>query len=502
MVTPPPGMKRAVCATLCFLALMLAQQEARATGPLGDNGSRIRTSAYAIDLAAGPPVLGTRALGLGGAYVAIAEGTDGNSQNPAAPAVRSAHSQYHVDYDFGVTLTFPSTFTDTDFFNTGRGPTDLRRSDQSEFVLLAPTGNLQIGAWGVGLGLEVQRYGLVRRESPEVVGEEELVRAQISVFRTYLARSVNQGQIVAGLGFHLTSFDVTTQDEIFTRSGNIFTTRGVNLEGGMLWRPNDRAYRAGFALRAPVLTEVDSQGQSIGGDVVFGDPESSEAFFFPRSVKRPWSVDVGAAVQLGARPLNPPWIDPVERLRALDRWKRARDRQRQRWLANAARIGPDMVLALRGELEDEARADEKVAADAEARLYARIAKRYAELSRRYVLLSFAVHVDGRVQSSVGIESFLQQTVDRSGERVTYSPRVGIEGEPIANWLKLRSGLYLEPSRFRGGDPRPHGTVGFDAGLFEWNAFGLANRDTRWRFGAALDTARAYFAWGVSAGAWH
>ncbi|HMR80517.1 MAG TPA: hypothetical protein PKD61_35655, partial [Polyangiaceae bacterium] len=86
MVTPPPGMKRAVCATLCFLALMLAQQEARATGPLGDNGSRIRTSAYAIDLAAGPPVLGTRALGLGGAYVSIAEGTDGNSQNPAAPA--------------------------------------------------------------------------------------------------------------------------------------------------------------------------------------------------------------------------------------------------------------------------------------------------------------------------------------------------------------------------------------------------------------------------------
>jgi hypothetical protein len=491
-----------VFSALCGVACLLVPHSALATGPIGDNGSRIRTSAYAIDLAAGPPVLGTRALGLGGAYVAIAEGTDGNSQNPAAPAVRSAHSQYHVDYDLGVALTFPSTFVDTDFFNTGRGPTDLRHSDQSEFVLLAPTGNLQFGAWGVGLGFEVQRYGLVRRENPEVVGEEELVRAQISVLRTYLARSVNQGQIVAGMGLHLTSFDVTTRDEIFTRSGNIFTTRGVNLEGGMLWRPNDRAYRAGFALRAPVITEVDSRGRSVAGDVVFGDPDSSEAFYFPRSVKRPWSADIGAAVQLGARPLNPAWIDPVERLRALDRWKRARKKQRRRRLADAERVGPDMVLAVRADLDDEARADEKVAADAEARLYARIAQRYAELSRRYVLLSFAVHIDGRVQSSVGIESFLQQTVDRSGELVTYSPRVGVEGEPIANWLKLRSGLYLEPSRFRGGHPRPHGTVGFDAGLFEWHAFGLASRNTRWRFGAVLDSARAYFSWGISVGAWH
>ncbi len=484
------------------IALSLATRAAFATGPLGDNGSRIRTSAYAIDLAAGPPVLGTRALGLGGAYVAIAEGTDGNLQNPAAPAVRSAHSKHHVDYDFGVTLTFPSTLSDADFFNTGRGPTDLRRSDQSEFLLLAPIGNIQVGAWGGGLGLEVQRYGLVRRQNPEVEGEEELVRAQISVLRTYLARSVNQGQIVAGMGLHITSFDVTTRDEIFTRSGNIFSSRGVNLEGGMLWRPNDRAYRAGFALRAPVLTEVDSRGRAIRGDVVFGDPDSSEAFFFPRSVKRPWSADVGAAIQLGDRPLNPAWIDPVERLKALDRWNRARQRQRRQRLSEAKRIGPDMAAAVQEDLDDEARADEKAMADAEARLYARITQRYNALSRRYVLLSFALHIDGRVQSSVGIESFLQQTVDRSGEHVTYSPRLGVEAEPIANWLKVRSGLYVEPSRFRGGDARPHGTFGFDAGLFEWNAFGLASHDTRWRFGAALDTARAYFAWGVSAGVWH
>lgn len=484
------------------LAMLLTVFGARAAGPLGENGSRISTSAYAIDLASGPPVLGTRALGLGGAYVAIAEGTDGNSQNPAAPAVRAAHSQNHFDYDFGVTLTFPSTFAETDFFNTGRGPTDLRRSDQSDFVLLAPVANIQLGAWGVGVGMEVQRYGLLRRENPEVRGEEELVRAQISVLRTYLARSVNQGQIVAGMGFHITSFDVTTRNEIFTRSGNIFTTRGVNLEGGLLWRPNYRPYRLGFALRAPVITELDARGRSVGGDVVFGDPAAPDAIFFPRSVKRPWSTDVGVAVQLGERPLNPPWIDPVERLRALDRWKRQRRSERGRRLAEAKRQGAAMAESVAEELREEARMDESKAAVAEEKLYARIAQRYAQLSRRYVLLSAALHVDGRVQSSVGIESFLQQTVDRSGEEVSYSPRVGVEGEPIPNWLKVRSGIYVEPSRFRGGFARPHGTVGFDAGLFEWTAFGLAASDTRWRFGAAIDTARAYFAWGISAGVWH
>ncbi len=440
-------------------------------------------------------------MGLGAAYVAIAEGVDGNLQNPAAPAVRTAHSLDHVDYDVGVTLLFPSTLASTDYFNTGRGPTDLRRSDQSEFFLLAPAANLQVGAWGLGLGLDVQRYGLQRRVNPEVLGEEELVRAQISTFRTYLARAVDEGQLVGGLGLQVTALDVTTRNELFTRTGNVFSTRGVSLEGGALVRPTHWPYRVGFAVRAPVLTEVDARGARVRGDLVLGDPDSAEAVYFPRTVKRPWSADLGAAVQIGARPLNPPWIDPVERVDALRRWSEARTKWRRERRRMAAMTGPDAEAEMIEELRAEAQRDERALIGALRRFDALMEERYRGFSRQYVLISASLHVAGRVTNAVGVESFLQQTVDRSGERVTFSPRLGMETEPIAHWLKVRGGTYLEPSRFRGGSSRLHSTLGFDAAAFRWSAFGLADSTTRWRAGAAIDVARAYLSWGVSVGVW-
>src|SRR5690606_33007309 len=117
-------------------------------------------------------------------------------------------------------------------------------------------------------------------------------------------------------------------------------------------------FRVGFALRAPVLTEVDSPGeQVITGDVVIGDPTSPEAIWLPRSVKRPWSGDLGVAVQLGSRPLNPPWVDPVERFRLVERWQRRRARQRRAALRRAARLGPDERREVGYELRHEARRD-------------------------------------------------------------------------------------------------------------------------------------------------
>lgn len=494
------AVKRAAVA-LAAIACALAPRVAGAAGPLGPNGTRIRTSDYAIDLTGGPLLLGTRALGLGGAYVAIAEGIDGNLQNPASPAVRATWSEDHVDWDLGVGLLFPSTFSGSDFYNTGRGRTDLRRSDPSEFALLAPAGNLQVGAWGVGLALDLQRFGLERRIDPTGTGQEELVRAQFSVLRTYLARAVDDGQVVGGLGFHVTALDVTTKDEIFTRQGNVFTTRGVNLEGGLLWRPNYEPFRVGFALRAPVLSEVDSKGRSVAGDIVIGDPAARGAIFLPRRVKRPWSADAGVALQLGPRPLNPPWIDPVTRLRAVDRWLERRERDRRRRLSRARGQGADVAAAVAVELDAEARDDARKVAAIEGRLRVLLRERYQRLSRQYVLLSAAVHADGRVGSAVGVESFLQQYVDRSGEAITLSPRIGVETEPVAHWIKVRAGSYLEPSRFRGGSARTHLTAGFDTALVRWSVFGLFDRETRWRLSGAVDGARDYFGWGASLGVW-
>jgi hypothetical protein len=491
-------MKRAL---LVVAAVASLAHRARADGPLGPNGSPVRTSSYAVDLAGGPVLAGSRALGLAGAYVAIAEGVDGNVHNPAAPAVRAAWSSTHVDYDATLGLLFPGTLASTDFYNTGRGQTDLRRSDPREFALLAPAGNLQVGPWGAGLGLELFRYGLLRQPNPALGGEEEVVRAQFSTVRTFLARAVDDGQMVGGIGLHVTALDVTTKDEIVTREGNLFTTRGVSLEGGLLWRPTGERFRLGLAVRAPVTTDVDARGKAVGGDIVLRDPASPNAFWMPRRVKRPWSADVGVAVQLGPRPLNVGWLDPVVVMRRVDRHLERRERSREQRLERAERLGPDAAAEAELELDRESDADARYRARQRERLGELLRQRYAELPRSYVLLSAALHADGDVANAVGVESFLQGYVDRSGESVTLTPRLGAETEVVPSWVKLRGGSYLEPSRFRGGTSRLHGTFGFDARLFEWSLFGLLHDDERLALGAAIDGARQYLGWAVSLGIW-
>lgn len=484
-----------------LVALLALAKPALADGPLGANGAPIRTSDYAVDLSGGPVLAGSRALGLAGAYVAIAEGVDGNSFNPAAPAVRAAWSSTHVDYDASLGLMFPGTLASTDFYNTGRGRTDLRQSDPREFTLLAPSANLQIGPWGAGLGLELFRYGLLRQPDPTLGGEEEVIRAQFSTVRTFLARAVDDGQIVGGIGLHVTALDVTTKDEIVSREGNVFTTRGVSLEGGLLWRPTGERFRLGVAVRAPVTTDVDARGRAVGGDIVLRDPASPNAIWLPRRVKRPWSADVGVAVQLGPRPLNVAWLDPVLVMRRVDAYLEARQAKRETRRERAERLGPDALESTELELAREDEADERYRDQQRERLDGLLHHRYTGMPRRYLLLCAALHADGDVASSVGVESFLQGYVDHSGERVTLTPRFGAETEAIPTWLKLRGGTYLEPTRFRGSSPRLHGTFGFDTRLFDFDLFGLLHEDDALALGGAIDGARQYLGWAVSLGIW-
>src|SRR5687767_15471898 len=113
----------AVCA---FVATsLLALGRATAGGPLGENGEPIETSRYSIDFFEGPVYSGARVVGLGGAYVAVAEDVDGDLHNPAAPAVRPYYSSDNFDYWLGVAVAFPADIENMDFFNSG-SPTAVR----------------------------------------------------------------------------------------------------------------------------------------------------------------------------------------------------------------------------------------------------------------------------------------------------------------------------------------------------------------------------------------
>jgi hypothetical protein len=109
-----------------------------------------------------------------------------------------------------------------------------------------------------------------------------------------------------------------------------------------------------------------------------------------------------------------------------------------------------------------------------------------------------------VKDALGVESFIERTVQRSGHEASWSPRVGVETEAIPNWTRLRAGTYLEPSRFetnpRGA--RAHGTLGFEQRLFPWEVFGLLPEGSIFRVSGCIDVAQAYFTWGIAIGMWH
>ena len=124
------------------------------------------------------------------------------------------------------------------------------------------------------------------------------------------------------------------------------------------------------------------------------------------------------------------------------------------------------------------------------------------MNRFFVLFAASMLVSGSVEEAVGVESLVAQTVNRSGEKTVISPRVGIESGVVPEWLKLRAGSYIEPTRFQGSEPRVHVTAGLDVKLLVWNVFGLWPDDYMWRLGVGSDSARDYYTWGVTIAGWY
>lgn len=480
--------------TLVLGAALSIALPARADGPLGPNGAAIATSNYTVDLTQGPVLAGTRVIGLAGAYVAIAEGTDGNTQNPATPAVRVPWSYDYFDYDLGFGITFPTSIGSSDYFNSGRD-TDLA-DNQDGFVFLNVAANIQLGTWGAGLTLDYQRYSL----QSEVAGtgplQGEALFAQFGVTHLIGARTIADGQLALGVGLRGAGMVIRNESPSSGEPRDLFSTEALAPEVGALWRPNDLPFRVGGALRASVVTEVTASDVTpdANGDLVIGTPPDPSAIYLPREIVLPWEASVGVAVQFGPRPFNPRWIDPEAELANLKRFMRWRERERER---NRRAKSEDDPERARLEALDAAHV-EREALELEQRLRAR----YMAMKRFYLLVSASVLATGELEDAVGVESFLARVVHRSGREVTYSPRLGVESEVVPDWVKLRAGTYFEPSRFEGIDGRLHGTFGFDAKLFAWTVFGLFDEDTAWRASAAVDNARGYFGWSVSVGVWH
>jgi hypothetical protein len=445
--------------------------------------AKLSGGAFNVDLVNGPIVGPNRVVGFGGAYTALGYGIENATITPAAYAARTLWETRWFAWDITADLS-PGPLRRIDFINDGRGETK-----SSDFLFVTVGAGAVVGNVGVGAIVRSQYYRI--GENTDV----NLILANYGLCYAFL-----QGQLLVGVAARTAALTLS-KDGIgilgsFTRSGP---------EAGAILGPADRPYRIGVTARTALHAENE---QSTTSDL---------GFTAPRAVVLPAELQVGFAYQFGARPLNRRWMNPHDRERDLRNEMLVRRLQRQRKQVEReqpdARRGNSVAAFqldwLREPQDPEfRRAEGQRIAHEEQDLQRAIAtaeRRYDQgidaLPRRYLLVSADLLFVGATDQGIGLEAFLNQERITSGQRPSLAFRIGAEGEPIPNQLRVRVGSYLEPARFMGVHPRLHATVGGDLKLFSFDVFGLV-RPFELRLTASLDIAESYRSVGISVGLWH
>lgn len=415
---------------------------------------------FSIDLVTGPLLGGGRIVGMAGAYSAIASGIDGAVFNPAGYAERYEKEIDWFAWDVTGGLWLGLVFKRNDFDNNGQASNN---NGQTYQAMLG--GRLQFSYFGTGVNWLGRLYQL-----RDAQGREFDVTLQ--TIRTGAGYSFLNGGLVAG-------FTVSTYALEISGEGADEPVRfnGYGGELGVLVRPARERYRLGFVARTPVsatLVNPEDADQTNGVRRALG-------LVLPNEVHVPWELSLGFAYQFGERRTNTPWRN-TRQLRS-DLLRQILDRTYE---------PPDTY----GEAPyQKLPADPRKALDVAMATYREGERRFRRHQpRRYVLLSADLIAYGKTSNGHGIEAFLNQSPETSGQKVSYGARVGVESEVWPDRVKVRAGTYLEPSRFRRTYYRVHGTAGFDVRLFDiwrWSVRGTGT----------VDLAPRYFNWGIAFGLW-
>ena len=483
---------------------MVAWLSQVASAQLGPDGTPITTSDYTIDLTRGVVVSTSRVVGLSGAATSLAQGVEGGLQNPSAVAYRGAQWPDWYDYWLALGVTYP--FQAGDFYNSGQAVGSPEQINDDTTLFLIPGAYFQMWNLGIGLTIDAQFVKLQLAPGP-TTNVQDTLRLRFTTFHIQAGYGFLDGQLIVGAGLRILRQRSYVSPD-FSSDGDLYKTLGLGAEVGVMFKPHDERWSLGGSLFPEMATGLRNRGnvtQTPDGDIVIGD------FYLPRDTRIPTTGSVGFSYQFGPRPSNPPWISAEklasDELERLDRRKERMRRDEAGAIAEAkARGGPDVDVCVRAVQQQYAR---KYAAIKQQRnelkrlAWEQLRKQYRwGWPRRYYLLTADLWFNGRVDNGVGVESFLFQTVQRSGEKVTVSPRLGFETEVWPTRMKLRGGTYIEPTRFAQSAPRVHGTFGFDVSVVKWNVFGLWPDDYRWQITAAIDFARAYGSFSFGIGGWY
>jgi hypothetical protein len=245
--------------------------------------ARAQSAKATIDTARGPISGSTRRVGLGGAFVAIADDTEGVAINPAASALRLPYSFSQFDYGLGLDFAIGAWLPKNDLYNQGQ--TEGAGKSSALFGSLAAV--INYGHAGLGIAAEAQSNAASRTDQAQGIGTN--LGANFGVVHLNLAYGFFDGQLLLGAGprFIGMSFDRHS-------SGGPLSSAGVGYEAGFVAKPMVAQYRVAAAVKSPINATIPSDGAA------------------PSYVHVPWEVALGFAYQFGKRPFNPPFVSSAE----------------------------------------------------------------------------------------------------------------------------------------------------------------------------------------------
>lgn len=409
-----------------------------ASAPAWASGS---DGARNLDIYQGPLLSSGRIVGLGGAFVGVAEGQDGEPFNVSSLAHRNRRIDRWWDWDFVFSVDVPL------FHQPFRQDFDLDgKLDPGE------RSNTQLGVMlqihRIGFGLLVRELALsgalpdgsvLDLATQDVAlgvaygfwDEEAIIGLELAI-GTGIVQRYGGDAMPAGAG-------------LLGEAGY----SGFSLRPGILWRPRGKSYRFGL--------QVDP-----GRTLTPSEPELTlEGVELPATMINPMVISVGGSM----------WFGP-----------------------NAHHYNAPSPQAMR-EMYDETRRRE--------RHELAPLPEFDDGGLQPVMVTVQVDLVDASPNAIGMGSYVRQgqrtqsgaplAAPISGGAWTAALRGGAEWEALADWLILRGGTYLEPSRF-GIEWRPHGTFGFDVKIPFW--------PVDLRFSSAADIASRYQNITFSLGLWH
>ncbi len=235
----------------------------------------------------GPVVSSNRLMGMGGAFIGVAEGADAHLINPASFATRYSYTANDwFDYDWALSwVTMPEGGDAA--LNTSPVSINVDRASYAELGFDLKFGRLGVGFHGAPHTFD-ERLGWT---DPD----EGLRVAQVTW--TQMAGGVGlgyafiDGQLIVGLASQTTLFGVEGTE---LERSEVFTLTSTHVVWGALLAPRGEPWRLGLRYRTP-----------SDEDTVTGSAETFQLRLQPERVVAPWEIGVGGSWRFGQRQYNP-----------------------------------------------------------------------------------------------------------------------------------------------------------------------------------------------------